>query len=83
MKLKTILSRHAASRLEHQARILRRALRDHHRRELMTINAIEKRARGLRLYAAWQRKLPAATPPRDAWTWQAAEGRSLDTASVA
>jgi hypothetical protein len=83
MKLKTILSRHAASRLEHQARILRRALRDHHRRELTTITAIEKRARGLRLYVAWQHKAPTAIPPRDAWTWQAPEGHVMDTASVA
>ena len=60
MKLKTLFSRLANARLTHQARIARRALRDFQRQESSRINALEKRARGLRLYAAWSRK-PAAS----------------------
>jgi hypothetical protein len=45
-----------AARMEKRARRLRRALRDYERAELRRIHAADRRARGLRLYAAWFRK---------------------------
>lgn len=45
-----------AGRMEKRARRLRRALRDYERAELRKIQAADRRARGLRLYAAWFRK---------------------------
>jgi hypothetical protein len=56
MKLKALFSRIANARLTHEARVARRALRDLQRHETSRINALEKRARGLRLYVAWSRK---------------------------
>ena len=44
------------ARMEKRARRLRRALRDYERAELRRIQAADRRARGLRLYAAWFRK---------------------------
>lgn len=45
-----------SARMEKRARRLRRALRDYERAELRRIQAADRRARGLRLYAAWFRK---------------------------
>jgi hypothetical protein len=39
-----------------RARALRRSLRDYQRREYAQISVLERRSRGLRLYAAWIRK---------------------------
>lgn len=44
------------ARMEKRARRLRRALRDYERAELRRIQAADRRARGLRLYAAWFRR---------------------------
>jgi hypothetical protein len=44
------------ARMEKRARRLRRALLDYERAELRRIQAADRRARGLRLYAAWFRK---------------------------
>jgi hypothetical protein len=63
MNLKSLLSRLAVSRLDRQARVARRALRDHQRSELTRIRDLEIRARGLRLYVAWSRR-PASLQPR-------------------
>ena len=51
--LRTRLARWLARREERAARNTRRALRNHIRREEIQILAIERRALGLRLYAAW------------------------------
>jgi hypothetical protein len=51
--MKIFIARWLASRIETRARGLRRALRDHQRTELHLINAADRRALGLRLYAAW------------------------------
>ncbi len=67
MNFKLLLSRFIASRLEHQARLVRRALRDHQRREATRIRQLEIRARGLRLYAAWSRKPFTGTPHTATW----------------
>lgn len=66
MKLKSLFSRLAVSRLDHQARLARRALRDHQRREALRIRDLEIRARGLRLYVAWSRK-PATGASHTTW----------------
>jgi hypothetical protein len=52
-KVKVLIARWLASRIESRTRRLRRALRDHQRAELRRIHAADRRARGLRLYAAW------------------------------
>ena len=54
--IKSLLARWIAGRLGGRARVLRRSLRDYQRREYAGIRALEKRSRGLRLYAAWVRK---------------------------
>ena len=51
--LRTRLARWLARREERAARNTRRALRNHIRREEIQVLAIERRALGLRLYAAW------------------------------
>ena len=53
MNLRIFLARHISKRLEREARVYRRALRDHLRVETGHIRRLEKRARGLRLYATW------------------------------
>lgn len=53
MNLKILLARRISRRLAHEARLLRRALRDHQRQETARIRKLEFRSRGLRLYAAW------------------------------
>jgi hypothetical protein len=55
-KVKVLIARWLASRIETRTRRLRRALRDHQRAELRRIRATDRRARGLRLYAAWSCK---------------------------
>jgi hypothetical protein len=55
-KIKLWVATWLAGRMEKRARRLRRALRDYERAELRRIHAADRRARGLRLYAAWFRK---------------------------
>jgi hypothetical protein len=52
-KVKVLIARWLARRMETRTRRLRRALRDYQRAELGRIRATDRRARGLRLYAAW------------------------------
>ena len=51
--LKVVIARWLAQRIEIRRRQMRRALRDYQRAELRRISAADRRARGLRLYAAW------------------------------
>ena len=53
MKLRILVARLISKRLEREARVYRRALRDHLRLETGRVRRLEKRSRGLRLYAAW------------------------------
>ena len=55
-KVKVLVARWLASHIESRTRRLRRALRDHQRSELRRIRTADRRARGLRLYAAWSCK---------------------------
>jgi hypothetical protein len=55
-KVKVLIAGWLASRIETRARWLRRALRDHQRAEWRLIHAADRRALGLRLYAAWSCK---------------------------
>jgi hypothetical protein len=55
-KVKVLIAGWLASRIEIRARRLRRALRDHERAEWRLIHAADRRALGLRLYAAWSCK---------------------------
>jgi hypothetical protein len=66
MNLKFLFSRLAVSRLDHQARLARRALRDHQRSEMTRIRELEIRARGIRLFTAWSRK-PATGTSHTTW----------------
>ena len=68
--MKTLLARWIASRLEIRARALRRSLRDYHRREYAQIRVLERRSRGLRLYAAWVRKEKAISIREVPERWQ-------------
>ena len=54
--MKVLIARWLASRIEADTRLLRRALRDHQRAEWGRIFAADRRALGLRLYAAWSCK---------------------------
>jgi hypothetical protein len=56
MNLKIFLARRISKRLTHEARVHRRALRDHLRQETPRIRKPEFRSRGLRLCAAWVAK---------------------------
>ncbi len=56
IKAKVLIASWLAGRAESRTRRLRRALRDHQRAEVRRIQAIRKRSRGLRLYAAWSRR---------------------------
>jgi hypothetical protein len=51
--LRILLARRLSKRLAHEARVLRRALRDHQREQSARICSLEQRSRGLRLYTAW------------------------------
>ena len=53
MNLRILLARCISKRLEREARVYRRALRDDLRLETGRIRKLETRSRGLRLYAAW------------------------------
>ena len=53
MNLRILLARRIGKRLEREARLYRRGLRDHLRHEIRRIRKLEIRSRGLRLYAAW------------------------------
>ena len=56
-KLKVVIARWLARRLEVRARRLRRSLRDYDRVQWREIHAAERRAPGLRLYyASWSLK---------------------------
>ena len=55
-KLKLLIARWIASRIELNTRQLRRSLRDHQRAEWSRIQAADRRALGLRLYVAWSCK---------------------------
>jgi hypothetical protein len=55
-KVKVLIAGWLASRIETRACRLRRALRDHQRAEWRLIHAADRRALGLRLYAAWSCK---------------------------
>jgi hypothetical protein len=68
--MKILLARWIASRLEIRARALRRSLRDYQRREYADIRVLEKRSRGLRLYAAWVRKENAVSIREAPERWQ-------------
>ncbi len=57
--IKSLLARWIAGRLGGRARVLRRSLRDYQRHEYTRIFQLERRARGLRLYAAWTQKKEA------------------------
>jgi hypothetical protein len=59
-KLKVKIARWLARRIETQTRRLRRSLRDYDRFQWRRIHAADRRARGLRLYAAWSFKEKAA-----------------------
>jgi hypothetical protein len=54
--MKKTIARWLASRAEHTARRIRRDLRDNTRRATAAATRADKRARGLRLYAAWSHK---------------------------
>jgi hypothetical protein len=58
--LKVMLACWLARRIETQTRRLRRSLRDYERVQWRRIHAADRRARGLRLYAAWSLKEKAA-----------------------
>jgi hypothetical protein len=53
MNVRILLARRISKCLAHEARVYRRALRDHLRQETSRIRKLEIRSRGLRLYAAW------------------------------
>jgi hypothetical protein len=55
-KVKVLIAGWLASRIEIRTRRRRRALRDHQRSEWRLIHAADRRALGLRLYAAWSCK---------------------------
>jgi hypothetical protein len=55
-KVKVLIAGWLASRIETRSRRLRRALRDHQRAEWRLIQAADRCALGLRLYAAWSCK---------------------------
>jgi hypothetical protein len=57
--MKSQLARLIAGRLGGRARALRRSLRDYQRHEYTRIFQLERRSRGLRLYAAWAQKTQA------------------------
>jgi len=64
--MKTLLAR----RIEIRARALRRSLRDYQRREYAQISVLERRSRGLRLYAAWVLKEKAISIREAPERWQ-------------
>jgi hypothetical protein len=68
MKLRILIARRMSKRLTGEARVYRRELRDHLRKETELIRKLEIRSRGLRLYAAWASGVSNVTPARlDDW----------------
>jgi hypothetical protein len=70
MKLKLLLARWFASRIQERTRLDRRAFRDYSRHELDRIRGEEIRARGLRLYAAWSTPRFLNVVQTDSPNWQ-------------
>ena len=68
--IKTLIARWIAGHLAGRARVLRRSLRDYQRREYAQIRVLEKRSRGLRLYAAWVLKEKAISIREAPERWQ-------------
>jgi hypothetical protein len=66
MKLRIFIARRMSKRLAGEARVYRRELRDHLRKETGLIRKLEIRSRGLRLYAAWASGVSNVTPA-DNW----------------
>jgi hypothetical protein len=60
-KLKIMIARWLAHRIDKRTRRLRRSVRDYDRIQWHGIHAADRRVRGLRLYAAWS-SLEKATP---------------------
>ena len=71
--LKTSVAVRLANRIGRRARELRRDLRDHVRSESFRIYHAEKRARGLRLYAAWSRRPHRAVMDAATGVWHPAQ----------
>lgn len=63
-KLRILIARRMSKRLAGEARVYRRELRDHLRKETGLIRKLEIRSRGLRLYAAWASGVSNVTPAR-------------------
>ena len=62
--IKSFLARRIARKTEIRTRRFRRSLHDKHREAMRYIRDADRRARGLRLYAAWSSPKRAATAPR-------------------
>jgi hypothetical protein len=69
-RAKVLIARWLASRIEIRTRRLRRNLRDHLRGESGRILVSDRRALGLRLYAAWSCKEEEVMSHRMSLTWQ-------------
>ena len=69
---KNYLALCTANKLSTRARGLRRELRDHYRQEFARIRLAERRARGLRLYAAWSCPQDMVPDKESARQWQPA-----------
>ena len=67
MKLRIFIARRMSKRLAGEARVYRRELRDHLRKETGLIRKLEMRSRGLRLYAAWASGVSNVTPAPENW----------------
>ena len=70
MKLKILFAHWISKRLAREARVHRRALRDHLRQETSRIRKLEFRSRGLRLYAAWAAKVTLNVIQTHAEAWR-------------
>jgi hypothetical protein len=67
MKLQICIARRMSKRLAGEARVYRRELRDHLRKETGLIRELEIRSRGLRLYAAWASGVSNVTRVPENW----------------
>jgi hypothetical protein len=72
MPIKIHLAHWIARRIDSRTRTQRRALRDYQLQELRQIFSLEKRSRGLRLYAAWSRPRKAIVLQTTASDWHSA-----------
>ena len=70
-----------ANRIGQRARELRRDLRDHVRSESFRIHHAEKRARGLRLYAAWSQAHRMEAPNKERVVWPSARAAACNLPS--